>query len=316
MLYIITEDAGSGHQFWKNIYKTYIINDPFIVENHVIKGYGIERIYSVLKNQFLGHNDTLLAVIDDVGNNAVRAAMSDIEQDSIERGYKCSFFVTYCFEEIFLSFSELDIWMDIENDLVNNYNSNYNKITDIVKFIRSHLHDGTDYWENRTSLIMDYVEKYNSEFFQKVKENENQPLNVKISYREHFSAIILSLFTDKFKGVMRITKGELGSCWQEDCASVALQRNTACSRCKLSNGYSAPYPCIELKNAESLKYKLDTLEKKSIVSNMPIKFSCLLDYMVNQNFSIDLMPGNPQEAILETVNFTDTYNEVDAVHFE
>lgn len=62
---------------------------------------GLKEFILFLKNQFLSHNDTLLAVIDDVGNNAVRAAMSDIEQDSIERGYKCLFFVTYCFEEIF-----------------------------------------------------------------------------------------------------------------------------------------------------------------------------------------------------------------------
>lgn len=241
MIYIISEDSGSGLSFWRIFFETYF------------------EEYKIITNSDNSGNTKLMMQLDETLSNVQEADIVFIAFDKIysTEGFdtadflnvareKCrrkgvKLFVTnyYCFEEIYLSYPELENM--IRND------GKDSSLSEVAKYIREMIEQDLDYFQNDIKMKQIIEEKR-----QGASKN-----------REHFADATLYILTKSIRnGYFTIDKSHrngINKCWSESCEKIRETKKKDISY--MCNN------CCYLKKDSIRKDKLDDLCKKSCIAN-------------------------------------------------
>lgn len=254
MLYIITEDSNSARVFWEIVVNEFRGKNNYILVP-LFKGKDSKDSggNTTLKSQVtqlidsLNTYDELLVVFDNINNsrnfNKVRFIKWAL---NICKIYNINIRFTdyYCFEEVYLSYSELiDMYMKC----------NYKKIVlDTLKFVNASITNYKDYYDRNNKVIDDFINYY----------KKDSGYN-----REHFANALLIEVTQTIGYRFKIIKSgdcfyNQGACWLLNCEDIRksmkneYEINSICkNRCK--------FKCKDCVTKE----KLVDLNNNSILKN-------------------------------------------------
>lgn len=225
MLYILTEDEGAGYQFWTAVNKRLLGNRAKVISTH---GCGnVLYLLGVKKSKFapksmeplpIKGTDGVLVFLDDTGDDMVSKTMDILSDYYREHPIAHYIHITgiYSFEELILSFTDLEKWVDNPDKLLRN------AITDIRKSADTSGDRPYSYWSACSSWITQFEEKYGTRF----------------STREQLSKAVLYRFTKYIKSfeIRPVKPSKLGACWYTSCANRTQQGYTKdCEKCGLTN---------------------------------------------------------------------------------
>jgi len=173
MLYIITEDSGSGHEFWTEINKRYLWGKA-----KVVSSYGIKNIEKEVMSVNLKDNKILLVFDKNPAMTAYRIIkkMKKYISNNEEYKGKIAYISGYCFEEIVLNSKNTDIIAD----------SNYRQ--KMKECVERNIN---------VAKTTEYVE---------IKNNSRRGLNREEIAFQEMSKLLINTGT-------KITKKKLGKCW-------------------------------------------------------------------------------------------------------
>lgn len=210
MLYIITEDSNSARVFWEYAAKTFRGEGEYEIVSFLRGKDGKPSSgNTTLSNQLeallprVNSKDEIMIVFD----NIVKANIFDtytflkyIRSLSQSSGINIKFTSYYCFEEVYLSYSELERLNESNRDVVINS----------IRFVRNCLLNGIDYFDLRYKQIIDFIDFYGKD------SGKN---------REHFANALLISVTQLLDGRFRIIKSgdcfyNQGACWLLNCDDV------------------------------------------------------------------------------------------------
>lgn len=240
MLYIITEDSNSARVFWdcaadkfkgKENYELV----PLPVGSDGKPTGGNTTLESQVNQAIpkLKPGDELLVVFDYIGNTK-NFIPGDFIKNTIKKcskfGASFSFTNYYCFEEIYLSYSEL-------NRLYKNRDGK-KFIADAMDFVKTCIENKKDYFDKTNDNIQKFIVDY----------EKDSGLN-----REHFANALLTAATQALNGRFKIIKSgdcfhNQGACWLMDCGEVQKKmsnehevQNICGNKC----GYTCKGRCTE-----------------------------------------------------------------------
>lgn len=216
MLYIITEDSNSARVFWDYVANTFRGKDAykmvaFLQGKDGKESSGNTTLYNQLKVLLpkISSEDEIMIVFD----NIVKANRFDsytflkyIRSLSENYGVNIKYTDYYCFEEVYLSYSELERLSKDNRDVVIN----------AIKFVRNCLLNGVNYFDIKYKQIIEFIDFYGKD------SGKN---------REHFANALLISITQLLDGRFRIIKSgdcfyNQGACWLLNCDDVRkLMRN-------------------------------------------------------------------------------------------
>lgn len=222
MLYIVAEDIGSARTFWLNVINStkckdnYIVSDTYINKNGIkitdINGGKDVLRYKIdyLFKDTLNKGDTLFIILDNIGENFSDDMSSFDFIDNIAEKCKnrhISLITTayYCFEEVFISYNEIE---NMYKNLVNKVgNKIANKdIIDTLNYIKTKLSSDEEYYDINCKYIQNAIKLFNTQL------NYN---------REQFAAALIEYITKQLYGKFHITKGKTGfECMMLTCDEV------------------------------------------------------------------------------------------------
>lgn len=210
MHYIICEDEGSGYQFFDCISK--ICNTPCkLVSSRGNQNFSM-KLLEVAEE--LNNGDKLLLAFDNIG--VVKGFNpKDIIIKAVEicRIKNVNLWITmyYCFEEVFLSYSELHrlckYFAPTDNKL-----SQYEQVLD---FVRTSIMNNEDYYDKFNPLVSNFINDIK-------RAGEN---------REHFCDALLANVSRLIKGKLSINKGSLGACWLSNCNDLKFKNKDFICHC-------------------------------------------------------------------------------------
>lgn len=253
MLYIITEDSNSAREFWKCVARTFKGEGRYTM---VIPSKGVSG-NTTLSNQVmtlfpsLKSGDELFVAFDSIlGNKSFDPSKFLINTAGIcaSKNVQFKFTSYYCFEELYLSYTELLNISRLEG---------YDNITlEALKQVQAKVNSGIDYFIKSDPIINSFIAKH------KKDTGKN---------REHFANQLLVVVTQSIEGHFVITKkgncfSDKGECWLKDCKEIQSKlvpqhRDNLCSACKY---------CCKLMG---MKDKLIDLESKSLSKISTYKLS-------------------------------------------
>ena len=116
MVYIVTEDTGSGATFWKSVISTYLTpnEQKKVVFSHAS---GNRDIVNKCKEINLTKMDILIIMMDNIGTNAV-VPIYYYALELIEQGYNCFISEYYSLEHVFLCYTNLEKVCNFEDEEV------------------------------------------------------------------------------------------------------------------------------------------------------------------------------------------------------
>ena len=213
MLYIITEDSNSARDFWKCVADTFRGQGKYIMValpkdargNDVAGNTTLDsQVISVFPQ--LQSGDELFVVFDNVANNNGFNVVNFINKVTSlcnSMGIKFKYTGYYCFEEVYLSYTEL----------IRMYSNTMNKdivVLNTLKYVFQNLQNGTDYYMKSNRYIEEFLRKCDGD------AGKN---------REHFANQLLIEATKLIKGHFKIIKTgrsffNRGECWLMDCSSI------------------------------------------------------------------------------------------------
>lgn len=207
MLYIITEDSNSARAFWDAVAKTFRGKNkykmmPFLIGKDGKPSSGnstlADQLNALLPN--ITSTDKIIIVFDNItkiGNIDIVDFLTFIS--NMSQKYNVNIAVTsyYCFEEVYLSYAELER-LNADNKEV------------ILKFVRNCLLNGIDYYNSKYIEVKDFINFY------KRDSGKN---------REHFANALLIASTHNINGDFKIIKSgnafeKQGRCWIKDCEDI------------------------------------------------------------------------------------------------
>lgn len=267
MLYVITEDSNSGRDFWKAVFNTFLDNTDFEIIDFNTTTSANGKIVSITGNMALDDlvnkalmkakkDDSLFVAFDAIGTS------SHINKKTGKKEYfdsgdfinnthqKCSikgvnFYVTsyYCFEEIYLSYIELENLVDVD--------SNMQQLVGVLKYVRNCINNNTEYYDRKRQEVQCVIS---------IKPDAQKN-------KEHFADALLFQATYAIKtGRFTISKKEEKPllCWLLDCTHLQGVKNKK---------YPSKYDCdnckFKMKNCNTLE-KLIDLDNNSLTSNATV----------------------------------------------
>lgn len=218
MLYIITEDTNSARTFWKIVADIWKTSDnytlvPLLNDNDGKQVGGNTALENQVNDLLpkLNRGDELFIVFDYI-NNTRNFIPGDFILLTYQKcriaGVNFKFTSYYCFEEIYLSYTELYRMIC----------SNGTKTTIIraLRFVQECINHGKNYFDKTQQEVIDFIN-----FYQKDAG----------SNREHFANALLISVTQLLDGKFKIIKSgncfyHQGACWVLHCDDVRkLMRN-------------------------------------------------------------------------------------------
>lgn len=274
MLYVITEDENSGRDFWGTVMKTFLQPTDFtMVEFDMTinsKGKKVQisgnLALDALVNKTLEKSqagDSLFVAFDNIGMSRARTTNNGQEKyfdsgDFINRTkQKCmktgvDFYITsyYCFEEIYLSYLELENLVRID--------SKKSELASVIEYVRRNIENGTDYYKRNNVLVKKVIAL-------RADANKN---------KEHFTDALLFQATRAIvNGKFTISKkaSDLLKCWMMNCAD--LQKNG-----EKNHNFPSQHDCQNCKfkmREHNAAEKLLDLSKNSLINNAKVTFDDL-----------------------------------------
>ncbi len=203
MYYLVTEDENSARDFWSIVISTYVKSGEYEIEP-LQKGKGgnttlRRQVQSVMNRAKSG--DVLFVALDNVDNNRYFNTSDFILNTYAQcnaKGVTFRYTEYYCFEEIYLSYSEV----------IRMSNSKY-KCT--LEYVRNCMESRKDYFNNwgRNESMKEFIGQY-------ADKNIN---------KERFANLLLVEVTNSIPGHFRISKrhnvfNSRGECWLHSCDDV------------------------------------------------------------------------------------------------
>ena len=173
MLYIVTEDSNSGRYFWKIVFATFLNDSDYeLVEFNTSKDPQGKTVIVSGNNALDGlvdkallkakTNDSLFVALDAVGTctrinqktgKKVTFDYGDFVNNTTQKCksanvnlYLSSY---YCFEEIYLSYIELEHLVAIDSKLPN--------LAPIIKYVRECIDKNQEYYDRNRQEIQDVI---------------------------------------------------------------------------------------------------------------------------------------------------------------
>lgn len=169
--------------------------------------------------------------IEMIRNRLVVDILSDIEKQCNELKVGFRYTTYYCFEELFLSYTNLLPMLNVDDDVRAEIIKVQNKIVSGKNYFREDISFWRDYFRHREGFLRT---------------------------RESLSAGICNDILGRIKGAFYLQKSKIGSCWVSDCKDTKLHKNV-CDNCK-----------YKLKGC-SFRDKLEDLDKNSVAaSGLPL----------------------------------------------
>lgn len=251
MLYFIAEDSNSAHTFWINVLDIFAKEYIEIKTNlYGAEVYGNRSLESKVDNALnkTKAGDVLFVAFDNIGTPLVSGGDAFdsgdfiLNTDSKCRGKKVEFLFTkyFCFEEVYITYEELEEMCRKEGDI---------KLADVIRYVKTHIVNGTDYFNKRDEHVNDLISMVNDAGVNK----------------EHFSDALLYQATKSLKhGIFKISKkrGEFGDCWINDCAVFRDKKQN--TRLGKNLEYFCRH-CVYCLRDSSTKQKLTDLDRRSIL---------------------------------------------------
>lgn len=243
MLYIITEDSNSAREFWDKAASVYRGAGTYTMVP-LLKGGGNTTLKAQIDEAFtfMESGDELFLVIDNIGrihNFWSRDIISKTNVRCMRKGIRFAYTKYYCFEELYLSYSEL-------------LNMSNNKYKDVLSYVSVCLNSGTEYFDknNLDARIIN--------FFNIIGHSAGN--------KEHFANELLASVTNTVYGKFKIHKSSnvfksAGACWVEDC--IAIQGDMSPKEKESVCGGKCTFHCKDCKT----KDKIQHLNSNSILTN-------------------------------------------------
>lgn len=210
MLYIVTEDEGSGFQFWKSVADNLLINQRNIT---LTTSKGVANIPRILKRLNLKLGDTLLLAVDAVYDNS-SASIKDIFELALLICHRAQARLIrttyYCFEEVFLSYNKIEFMCKGQAA---------DRDRKLIVTVRNSIYNQVNYAQSEAlndSLLPTSIKKTGS--------------------REKLAKALLSYITFKMAGMFKVVSGTLGRCWIDSCNDLRQHKSKIltpqyCSKC-------------------------------------------------------------------------------------
>ena len=220
MIYPVTEDENSGREFWIKVLQTFQLSGTYKVmdlptnsEGKVYGGNGALRsqIDKAIETACAG--DTIVIILD-VVNDRITQLLRNTKYECGIRKVSLMYTNYFCFEELYLSYSELAKLYSLRNNVDK-------MLLNTLDYVRECILKEENYFNVNDERI-----KYVIDLSRGAGKN-----------REHFANVLLSTVTAKIKGHFRINKRKngLGECWINSCSDIIESDNTAsynCNTCK------------------------------------------------------------------------------------
>lgn len=209
-----------------------VIEEFQTVENFILKSANgkdnIEVEFLRMKNDF-NSGDVFVLFFDNIemiGNRLVVDILSDIEKQCMELKVGFKYTTYYCFEELFLSYTNLLPMLNAEDAVKDEIIKIQNKILSSRNYFREDISFWRAYFRHREGFLRT---------------------------RESLSAGICNDIFGRIKGAFYLQKSKIGHCWMSDCKDTKLHKNV-CDNCN-----------YKLKGC-SFKAKLEDLDKNSVAA--------------------------------------------------
>ena len=202
------EGKGSEYLFWTKVKALFMKESVLIVPCN-----GISDLYTKLKQKTFNKEDNIIVSFDNCGNMYARKLKKELLPKISGRVNKLYFTSYFCFEEIFLSYINMEQYLDMHY-----VSKNYANLYKCFSVIRNCINSGINYLA------------YPDESIKAEMDN-----NKNISNREQLASNVLGRITGTAGRRLHIGKSSLGSCWVTDCKSLIDKYGKyACGGCTCS----------------------------------------------------------------------------------
>lgn len=235
-LVIVTEDSKSGFEFWKSVNKEILGSRASVIHAHGIDSLS-NKISELIKHNRIAEHDSLLIALDNTDSMKVDGQI-DIIMRLIKPIKLKHLLVTtyYCFEEVFLSFTDILAWLNIKTEQWE---------VDLLNTIANNILNGQDYFNSTDAQVRLLLDRY---IRMRFKTIGNKQIN-----REKVAANLLQYITSKRTG-FSITKQSIGDCWVADCCKTSINILSAPNtrvknfvrKCGMNTNLSASYKIAEI----------------------------------------------------------------------
>ena len=238
MIYVVTEDTNSARDFWKIVFHTFLDASQFQFVPLLLNTIGIpvggntmlETMVNIALNQ-ASSGDCLFVAFDNIGspyrlnkktNKRVNFDSGDFlistNQKCINMGVEFYFTSYYCFEELYLSYSELyRLYKEDGKDII---------LLEVLDYVKNHILNGTEYYDRNNFNVQTLID---------IKSDAGKN-------KEHFADALLMQITRRIQhGKFEIRKqGNSGitKCWTMECEYLhnhvqdLKQEGYICNNCK------------------------------------------------------------------------------------
>jgi hypothetical protein len=189
--------------FWKQLASITIKNFKIYSTSGL---YGFKSTFKVVRD-VISSGDTLLIAMDNIQSPMTYAILKEFGIISLLKGCEMHHTSYYCFEEYFISFSDVALWGNCTNAAV----------LKIRSIILNSIYKGESYYS--LSEFINAISSAGSKF------------NFITDNRERFASQLLSYLTTYSGKCFRIIKKEFGKCWLSDCETEKVK----CNKCPLLN---------------------------------------------------------------------------------
>jgi len=225
VLYIVSEDKGSGFVFWCKV-NEYLLNNSA----KVVPAGGIPNLYKTVMGLPLQTSDTLFVAVD-INDSGATTQLEDICVYAVSLGVEVLNTSYVCLEEVFLFFKSLRQWcsLDYPAELL----TLYNKAVDLYKNNSfANLAGKLPIFSETETMFAKYFEA-------------SKPVN---NVAQLFSRLLTLMTFRNFKNVQdcsatpdfTFSKGKIGDCWVDDCNHLPH----FCEKCKCNLTSCQPKVCL------------------------------------------------------------------------
>lgn len=262
MIYFISEDSNSAHTFWIQVLETFA--DAYTEVNTDVQGkkaYGNSSLesrvdYALAKAR---PGDSLFIAFDNIGSPLTPDGYAafdsgdfilNTEAKCISRQVKLYTTNYYCFEEVYISYEELESMCLKDGDA---------ELASAVRYVREQINKGADYFDKSNPNV--------AHIMSIAKDDSTN--------KEHFADALLYQATRSIEhGYFAISKEQdgFGRCWITACEEIGNRKQSQKSRSTLT--YFCNHCAYTAKGADR-KQKLLDIEKRSVLIYANLHFEQL-----------------------------------------
>lgn len=262
MIYFMAEDSNSAHTFWIHVLETFA--DAYTEVNTDAQGkkvYGNSSLESRVNHALARTRpgDSLFIAFDNIGSPLAPDGYAAFDSGDfiLNTEEKCRqkqvrLYITnyYCFEEVFISYEELESICLKDGDA---------KLAATVGYVREQINRGSDYFDKNNPHIA---------YIMSIAKDAG-------TNKEHFADALLYQATRSIEhGYFAIGKEQdgFGRCWITACEEIRHRKQSQRARSALT--YFCNHCAYTAKNADT-KQKLLDIENRSVLKHANLNFEQL-----------------------------------------